>query len=188
MDFVGYSEDPWVLRKGGPIAGCESFLRREGGHALRPGGSRDLGVRGPAFALPDANGSCRVDFRTLLATPSFGQTKWPDEVRLRSVVLEGQAGREDVLDQRGCGNKVLQPEVEDALQSLDAKRPQFGQLCEDATEVVSLLLCFVVVGDVIAKGSDDLHLHLLHPLRLFEAVAFWAREKESINYYEKNRI
>lgn len=127
------------------------------------------GCAGPR--LPDANGSCRVDFRTLLATPSFGQTKWTGGPASGSVVLEGQAGREDVLDQRRRGHEVLQPEVEYALQSLDAERPQFGQLGEDATEIVALLLRFVVVGDVVAEGSNDLHLNLLHTLGFLEAVA-----------------
>ncbi|GFR12241.1 hypothetical protein TNCT_288731 [Trichonephila clavata] len=49
--------------------------------------------------------------------PELQANKMTGRCPAHGSFLEGQAGREDILDQRGCWHEILQPEVEDALQS-----------------------------------------------------------------------
>lgn len=86
--------------------------------------------------------------------------------------LEGQTGQEHVLDQGRCRYEILQLEIEYPLQSLDAERPELGQLAEQPAKVVRFALRLRVVRDVIAQAADDLHLQLLDLFRLPETVAF----------------
>lgn len=88
-----------------------------------------------------------------------------------SCGLEGQARHEHVLDERRRGHKVLQLEVEDALQALHAQGPELGQLAQQPRQVVVLLLGLRVVRHVVLERADDLHLQLLHLVGLLEAVA-----------------
>lgn len=80
--------------------------------------------------------------------------------------LKGQRGDKHVLDECRCRHKVLQLKIEYTLQPLHAQGSQFGQLTQQTTEVVLLLLRLGVIGDMITQATDDLHLQQLHLLRL----------------------
>jgi hypothetical protein len=70
--------------------------------------------------------------------------------QLRRRDLKGQAGYEHVLDERRRRHQLLQLQVEDALQTLNAERTQLGQLAQQPAEVVVLALGLGVVGHVVA--------------------------------------
>lgn len=72
--------------------------------------------------------------------------------------LERQAGDEHVLDERRSRNEVLELQVEDPLQALNAERSQLGQLAQQPAEVVRLALRFRVVGDVIPQAVNYFEL------------------------------
>lgn len=67
-----------------------------------------------------------------------------------SCILERQTRHKHVLDERRCRHQILQLQIEDALQSLHAERPELGQLAQQPAEVVRLPLGVRIVGDVIA--------------------------------------
>lgn len=71
---------------------------------------------------------------------------------------EGKARDEHVLYELRGRDQILQLEVEDPLKSLYGEGPQLRQLAQDAREVVGLFLRFRVVGDMVSKGTYDLHL------------------------------
>jgi hypothetical protein len=72
--------------------------------------------------------------------------------------LERQAGDEHVLDEGRSRNQILELQVEDPLQALDAERSQLGQLAQQPAEVVRLALRLRVVGDVIAQAVNYFEL------------------------------
>ena len=65
---------------------------------------------------------------------------------------------EHSLYQGRCRHQVLELEIEDSLESLDAQRSQLRKFVEDPAEVVRLPLSVRVVRHVITKRVDNLVL------------------------------
>ena len=71
---------------------------------------------------------------------------------------ERDAWGEHSLYQGRCRHQVLELEIEDSLESLDAQRSQLRKFVEDPAEVVRLPLSVRVVRHVITKRVDNLVL------------------------------
>ena len=86
--------------------------------------------------------------------------------------LEGQTCHKHILNKYRRWHQVLQFQIENPLQSLHAQGTKFGQFAQQTTKVMRFLLCISIVGDVIAKTANDLHLKLLHLFGFSQAVTF----------------
>ena len=88
-------------------------------------------------------------------------------------LLEGDTGGKHLLDEWRRRNEILQLEVEDPLEPLDAERPQGRESVQDPGEILlALLLRVRIVGHVIFERADDAALKTFDLLWFLETVTF----------------
>lgn len=88
-----------------------------------------------------------------------------------SRCLERKAGAEHILNERRSWHEVLELEVEYALEALHGERAQLRQCTQHTAEVRRAPHARAAAArHVRAQAPDDLHLQLLHPVRLLQSV------------------